>query len=139
MICYDGWFPEVARHLAWMGAEVILHPTATETSDRAQEVVLAQANAIVNQVFIVNVNSAAGASSGRSVIVDPEGHVLQTAGPGEAFLTEVLDLDAVTRVREYGSVGLNRMWDQLAREGAGIELPLYGGDLSAARRMRSRG
>lgn len=135
MICYDGWFPEVARHLAWMGAEVILHPTLTETSDRAQEVVLAQANAIVNQVFIVNVNSAAGSSSGRSVIVDPEGHALQTAGPGEAFLTEVLDLDAVTRVREYGSVGLNRMWDQLAAEGAKIPLPLYGGDLSAARRM----
>src|SRR5439155_17458397 len=43
MICYDGWFPEVARHLAWMGAEVILQPTATGTSDRAQELVLARA------------------------------------------------------------------------------------------------
>lgn len=24
-ICYDQWFPEVARTLAWKGAEVILH------------------------------------------------------------------------------------------------------------------
>ena len=31
-ICYDQWFPEVARTLAWMGAEVILHPTMTTTS-----------------------------------------------------------------------------------------------------------
>jgi formamidase len=30
-ICYDSWFPEVARTLAWMGAEVILHPTITPT------------------------------------------------------------------------------------------------------------
>jgi len=56
MICYDGWFPEVARHLAWMGAEVIFQPTATGTSDRNQELVLARANAIVNQVYVVNVN-----------------------------------------------------------------------------------
>ena len=44
-ICYDAWFPEVARHLAWMGAEVIVNPTQTTTCDRDQEVVLARANA----------------------------------------------------------------------------------------------
>ena len=31
MICYDGWYPEVPRTLAWMGAEVILQPTLTKT------------------------------------------------------------------------------------------------------------
>lgn len=132
-ICYDGWFPEVARHLAWMGAEVILQPTLTETADRDQEIVLARANAIANQVFVVNVNTGARPGPGRSTIVDPEGHPLHEAGSGEAFLTEVLDLDAVTRVREYGSVGMNRMWDQMAREGADLPLPMYGGSLSGAR------
>ncbi|MFF4292008.1 carbon-nitrogen hydrolase family protein, partial [Streptomyces sp. NPDC001633] len=48
-ICYDAWFPEVARHLAWMGAEVIVNPVMTTSADRAQELVLARANAIVNQ------------------------------------------------------------------------------------------
>jgi formamidase len=134
MICYDGWFPEAARHLAWLGAEVILHPSLTTTSDRAQELVLARANAIVNQVFVVNVN-VGSPGSGGSIIVDPEGHDLQLAGPGEAFQTEVLDLDAVPRVRQYGSVGMNRMWWQLARDGSAIDLPLYGGSLSAARRV----
>ena len=131
MICYDGWFPEVARHLAWQGAEVILQPTATGTSDRAQELVLARANAIVNQVYVVNPNMGGRPGPGKSIIVDPEGHPLQIAGDGEEYLTEVLDLDAVQRLREFGSVGLNRMWDQLEREGQGIDLPLYGGSFSA--------
>jgi formamidase len=127
MICYDGWFPEVSRHLAWMGAEVILQPTATATTDRAQELVLARANAIVNQVYLVNPNMGGRPGPGRSIIVDPEGHVLQEGGDGEEYLTEVLDLDAVRKVREFGSVGLSRMWDQLDREGAEIDLPMYGG------------
>src|SRR5712691_6872414 len=113
MICYDGWFPEVPRHLSWMGAEVILQPTATGTSDRDQELVLARANAIVNQTYVVNVNMGGRPGPGRSVIADPEGHALQIGGDGEEFLTEVLDLDAMSRVRRLGSVGLNRMWTQL--------------------------
>jgi formamidase len=127
MICYDGWFPEVSRHLAWMGAEVILHLTATPTSDRAQELILARANAIVNQVYVVNPNMGGRPGPGKSIIVDPEGHPLQVGGDGEEYLTEVLDLDAVARVRTYGSVGLSRMWDQLRDEGDAIDLPMYGG------------
>lgn len=133
MICYDGWFPEVARHLAWMGAEVIFQPTATGTSDRDQELVLARANAIVNQVYVVNPNMGGRPGPGRSIIVDPEGHPLQIAGNGEEYLTEVLDLGFPRRVREHGSVGLNRMWAQLEREGHGIDLPLYGGSFSTPR------
>jgi formamidase len=125
MICYDGWFPEVSRHLAWMGAEVIFQPTATGTSDRDQEVVLARANAIVNQVYVVNVNMGGRPGPGRSIISDPEGHPLQLAGDGEEYLTEVLDLDTVTRVRHHGSVGLNRMWAQLETEGRELHFPLY--------------
>ncbi len=57
-ICYDAWFPEVSRQLAWMGAEVILNVVKTTAPDRRQELVLAKANAIVNQVFVVSVNCA---------------------------------------------------------------------------------
>ena len=125
MICYDGWFPEVSRHLAWMGAEVILQPTATGTTDRDQELVLARANAIVNQVYVVNVNMGGRPGPGRSIICDPEGHALQVGGDGEEYFTEVLDLDAVTRVRHYGSVGLSRMWAQLEDEGRSLSFPMY--------------
>src|SRR3712207_8004307 len=47
-------FPEVTRHLAWMGAEVVVNPVKTTTADRAQELVLARANAIVNQVYVLD-------------------------------------------------------------------------------------
>jgi formamidase len=126
-ICYDGNFPEAFRQLAWMGAEVVLQPTLTTTSDRAAELVLARANAIANQLFVVNLNAAGPAGLGRSLVVDPEGIVRVEAGGGEELVTDVLDLDAVTRVREHGLAGVSRMWEQLLRAGPSIELPAYGG------------
>ncbi|MER5639162.1 carbon-nitrogen hydrolase family protein [Kitasatospora sp. NPDC002227] len=126
-ICYDGSFPETARQLAWLGAEVIIQPVLTTTRDREMELVCARANAWTNQVYVVNVNGADPVGVGQSLIVDPEGVVRQQAGPGEEVLVDVLDLDTVTRVRRYGSAGLNRPWSQLARYGGTIELPAYGG------------
>jgi formamidase len=126
-ICYDGNFPETFRQLAWMGAEVVVQPTLTTTSDRDAELVMARANAIFNQVHVVSVNAATPAGLGRSVIVDPEGLVRVAAGDGDELLTDVLDLDAVARVRRFGTAGVSRMWEQLDRDGANIELPMYGG------------
>ena len=131
-ICYDTWFPEVARHLAWMGANVILQPSLTPTADRAQELVLARASAITNQVFIVNVNAASPSAMGRSIVINPEGNVLLEAGEGPASLTQVLDLSAVAKVRQYGTAGLNRPWSQL-RKGEVLPMPLYGGELDPSR------
>jgi predicted amidohydrolase len=82
-ICYDTWFPEVTRHLAWMGAEVVITPTLTATSDRPQELALSRANAIVNQVYVVSVNGAGPYGTGRSIIIDPEGLIRHEAGEGE--------------------------------------------------------
>ena len=125
-ICYDGFFPEVFRQLAWLGAEVVLQPTLTTTSDRAAELVTARANAIVNQLFVVNVNAPAPAALGRSLVADPEGLVRVEAGSGAELVTDVLDLDAVTRVREFGTAGVSRMWQQIDRGAAAeIELPMY--------------
>lgn len=126
-ICYDGSFPEVVRQLAWEGAEVVLQPTLTTTRDREMELVCARANAWTNQVFIVNVNASDPAGVGQSLIVDPEGIVRQQAGPGAEVLVDVLDLDVVTRVRRFGTMGLNRPWHQLATYGTTIQLPMYEG------------
>lgn len=127
-ICYDAWFPETTRHLAWMGAEVVLNLVKTTTADRAQELVLARANAIVNQVFVVSVNCAGPIGRGQSLVVDPEGAVRVAAVSENAtVLTDVLDLDHVQRARTFGTAGLNRMWDQLRPGDRPIELPLYQG------------
>jgi len=105
-ICYDQWFPEVIRTLAWMGAEAVFNPTATYTSDRSLELILAQANGIANQLYFLSINGVGGGGIGRSIFVDPEGRVLQVSGEREMILTEVIDLDGVSRVREYGTLGL---------------------------------
>jgi formamidase len=126
-ICYDGSFPESFRQLAWMGAEVVLHPTLTPTRDRDLELVVGRANAIFNQVYVVNVNASGPHGLGQSLIVDPEGLVRQQAGPNDEILIDVLDLDAVTRVHRYGTFGLNRAWEQMDRHGPNLDLPMYGG------------
>jgi deaminated glutathione amidase len=59
--------------LAWMGAEVILHPTMTVSSDRVIELTISQANAIFNQLYFLSVNGVAEGGNGRSIFVDPDG------------------------------------------------------------------
>ncbi len=127
-ICYDAWFPEVTRHLAWMGAEVVVNIVKTTTPDRAQEVVLARANSIANQTFTVSVNCAGPIGRGLSLVVDPEGHVLAETDDAEpTLLLHTLDLDRVADVREHGTAGSNRMWSQFLPTDAPIDLPLYAG------------
>lgn len=136
-ICYDTWFPEFARTLAWMGAEVILHPTLTPTSDRTLELTLNQANAIFNQCYFVDINGLGPWGGGRSLIVDPEGRVLQQAGEHDTILTEILDLDRVRHVREFGTLGLCQTWKQL-RDFQG-RFPVYENQMTEGEIFRGLG
>ncbi|GHF30303.1 carbon-nitrogen hydrolase family protein [Streptomyces griseoluteus] len=132
-ICYDAWFPETTRHLAWMGAELVLNFVLTSGSDRAQETVLARANAIVNQVFVASVNCAAPAGTGRSLLVDPQGTVrTEAAADSDTTLTDVIDLDEVTNVRRLGTAALNRPWEQFRPGDQPLPLPLYQGRIDPA-------
>jgi len=132
-ICYDAWFPEATRQLAWMGADVILNVVKTTTPDRALELVLARANAIVNQVFVMSVNCGGPIGEGRSIIVGPEGEVIAEA-PDAAATTLAVDLDlaAVESVRANGTAGVTRMWSQFQPGEPDIRLPVYGGRINPA-------
>jgi formamidase len=112
-ICYDMWFPEVARTLVWQGAEVILQPTSTPTSDRELELVMCRANALFNQCFFISVNGVGTWGGGRSTIIDPDGRILQEASTNQTILTEMIDLDHTTRTREFGTIGLAQTLKQL--------------------------
>jgi formamidase len=138
MICYDGWVPEIPRNLAWLGAEAIIQPTQTKTSDRDLELVLARANAITNQAYIISPNYGALFGTGRSIVVDPEGHVLAQGGSGEEYLTQVIDLDRVSAVRQHGTAGINRLWQQLRDLPTGM-LPAYREGFAAGEVMRDLG
>ena len=132
-ICYDAWFPEVTRQLAWMGADVVLNVVKTTTEDREHELVLARANAIVNQVFVVSVNCAGPTGRGQSLIVDPEGRVLEALdGDSPGSMWASLDLARVGFVRTHGTAGLNRMWSQFRAHEDPIELPMYNGRIDPA-------
>ena len=108
-ICYDIWFPEITRSLAWMGAEVVINPSLTNTIDREVELCQVRAAAASNQCYVFNVNGGGKLGWGRSVVCGPGGEVLhQAEATQEAFALE-LDLDTVTRVRERGWNGLGQV------------------------------
>lgn len=126
LICYDMWFPELPRQLAWMGADAIVIQTLTPTSDREQELALARAHAIANQAFVINVNAATPGGVGRSLLLDPEGRIRAGApGAEECVLTDVIDLGEAQRVRQQGTAGLNRLWHQFGESDDPVQLPAY--------------
>ena len=101
-ICYDMWFPETTRTLAAMGAEVILHPTMTDTIDRDVELAIARASAAQNQVYFFDINGVGDGGVGRSIVCDPSGYVLHQADGGAEIVPINVDFERVRRERELG-------------------------------------
>jgi predicted amidohydrolase len=106
IICYDMWFPETVRTLAWMGAEAVLCPSLTNTIDREVELAIARSNAATNQVYFLNLNSAGRLAVGQSIFVGPDGQVIHQAGTGREVIAVEMDFTHVRRVRERGLHGL---------------------------------
>ncbi len=107
-ICYDLWFPEVARTLTCKGAEVIIYPTMTATIDRPIELILAQATAATHQCYVLTVNPVAKLGNGQSIAVSPEGEVMYQASSGEELITMEIDFDRVRRNRQRGIYNLGQ-------------------------------
>jgi predicted amidohydrolase len=108
-ICYDGWVPETTRALVWKGAEIIIHPTMTGTIDRPQELIIAQASAITNQCYFVDVNAAGQLGNGRSIIVGPEGEIVHQSGEAGEQIPFTVDLNRVREVRKSGTLRLGQI------------------------------
>ncbi|GHB87017.1 carbon-nitrogen hydrolase family protein [Persicitalea jodogahamensis] len=84
MICYDLYFPEVARQLSRNGAEIIAMPIAGGNP------VLAQARAIENQVYLVTSTYDVRGPWIKTAIFDYDGQMLdQTDKPGTLAIAEV--------------------------------------------------
>ncbi len=88
-ICYDLRFPELYRHLALQGAELILVPAAfTLYTGKDHWHPLLRARAIENVVYVAAAaqfgrHGPKRFSYGRSLLVDPWGRVLAEAPDGE--------------------------------------------------------
>jgi deaminated glutathione amidase len=129
-ICYDMWFPETIRTLAWLGAEVILHPSLTSTIDRQAELAMIRAHAAINQCYFFDVNLAGPLGVGESCIAGPGGEIVYQAGKGREIIPLKLDLDYVRDVREHG-------WHNLCQSlksfrDSPLEYPPYGGGQRSA-------
>ena len=96
------WFPETTRTLVGMGAEVILHPTMTDTIDRDVELSIARASAATNQCYFFDLNCVGDGGVGRSIICDPSGYVLHQADGGAEIMPIEVDFARVRRERERG-------------------------------------
>jgi predicted amidohydrolase len=100
LICFEHAFPEVATALALDGAQVLTIPSAVPDGYEHLLPVRNRARAQDNQVFVVACNLAGDGFCGRSLIVDPRGHVLAEAGTQPAALRATLDLDVIERERQ---------------------------------------
>lgn len=101
-ICYDLRFPEMFRHLADLGVDLILVPSAWYAGPLKEDhwLTLLRARAIENTCYIAGANLAGGPFSARSMVIDPFGVVLSDGGeaPGLAFAD--IDPERIRAVRE---------------------------------------
>ena len=123
VICYDIWFPEIIRQLTWMGAEVIIAPTLTNTMDRGVELAISRANAATNQVYFFSLNSAGRLGYGQSIVVGPDGTVIHQASTTRDVFAVEMDFNHVRRVRERGLHGLAQPLKSF--RDANITYPVY--------------
>ncbi len=105
-ICYDVRFPQLFRTEALAGAEILTVPAAfTRQTGEAHWEILLRARAIENGAFVIAAAQAGVHEDGRetfghSMIVDPWGKVLASAGgTGEGVVLADIDIAAVASAR----------------------------------------
>lgn len=131
-ICWDQWFPETARSLALMGAEMLLYPTAIGSEPPApgydsqphwETVMRGHAAANILPLVASNRIGREVAPGGREVtfygssfIADHTGQLVAKAGRDEeAILTATFDLDAVADLRASWGIFRDRRPEAYAR------------------------
>ncbi|HEU4653447.1 MAG TPA: N-carbamoylputrescine amidase [Steroidobacteraceae bacterium] len=126
-ICWDQWFPESARAMALMGAEILFYPTAIgsepqdpriDSRDHWQRAMQGHAASNVMPVIASNrVGTESGGSwtvtyYGSSFIADQTGAIVaQAPREGEAIVTATFDLDEIRAYRQAWGVFRDRRPD----------------------------
>ena len=119
-ICWDQWFPESARAMALLGAELLLYPTAIGTDPPTPQAdsrdawrLVQRGHAVANALPLVASNRVGLETApdggdlairfyGSSFIASETGDLLAEASRDrEEVVTATVDLDAARRHREY--------------------------------------
>ena len=104
-ICYDVRFPELYRHLASCGADVLMVPAAfTAFTGKDHWQVLLQARAIENTAYVLapaqtGLHYGRRQSHGHALVIDPWGTVLADAGLAPGLAVAPVDRGHGQRVR----------------------------------------
>lgn len=99
-ICFEHAFPAISTTLANEGAEIIVIPSAVGDGFDHLLTLRSRARAQDNQVFVVAANLNGNGFCGHSLIADPMGRVLASAGREDAILRADLDFDLIRSQRE---------------------------------------
>jgi (R)-amidase len=105
LICYDIEFPEPARALGQLGAQLLIVTNGNFDPYGPTHRTCVMARALENQAFAVMVNRVGLGDdglvfAGGSAVVDPFGDLLVEAGRDEATLRLSLDLTQLAKARE---------------------------------------
>lgn len=130
-ICWDQWFPECARAMALMGADLLLYPTAIgsepenpalDSKDHWQRTMQGHAAANMvglaasNRIGVERHEAAEMTFYGHSFIAGATGAKLAECGRrGEAVILADLDLDEMRRARASWGLFRDRRPDLYAR------------------------
>ncbi len=118
MTCYDVRFPELARHLAVAGADVLVLPAAWVRGPGKEHhwETFATARALENTCYMVAVGECGPSNIGASMVVDPLGVVTHKAGDTPTTIFAEIDPARIADARSTLPVLANRrlMQPQLA-------------------------
>ncbi|WP_028926017.1 carbon-nitrogen hydrolase family protein [Pseudonocardia acaciae] len=117
MTCYDVRFPEMARTLVDAGATAIVLPAAWAVGPAKEDhwATLVRARAIENTCYVVASGQTGPHCTGQSMIVDPMGTVLASAGERPGTATARLEAARIDQVRRVNPSLANRRFQVLPR------------------------
>jgi len=112
-ICWDQYFPEVARILALKGAEIIYYPSAVGIRQGTKDfcadaqdywIMANKAQGQLNSVFIGAINRCGLEGNlqfwGGSFFFNPDGNIISVAGSNDEVLVGELDFDKLKNIRQ---------------------------------------
>jgi predicted amidohydrolase len=98
LICWEAWFPELARSLAMGGADIVFFPTGGliyELHDVWKAIL--EARAAENTIYTASSVNIWGVEAGMSYVFSPEGQVAALTAEGINYAE--VDLDRLHRMR----------------------------------------
>lgn len=115
-ICYDTRFPEIARNLTAMGAEILCVPAAFYSPNADQWDIIVKSAAICNVTPVIAVNQYGKLPNGRTLfgrsrIVDAKGVILAGASDKEGYFIGEIDQEYTTKCRNINPELQNRRED----------------------------